>query len=470
MKFIMKEEKYSISEKEKMMWDIDYDNHEDFEYKINAEPLQINITQECYRDQLVSFFQMAPLIKKTVRLEEADYILYANPYARIEDFSYDVLEDLERINRNRKKGAEIIIVGKATNIKTQIEGKYDNITYVDKHYTKYIGERFGLDIEDKYIVYDDRFEKLNIWPVDGCLNKCGFCRRTYMNIPFESIPIEELKKQLDWFKENHPEQMRYVSLRAENLTQYGLDIYGKQMLHKVIELIDSYDEIESIELPIGMCIGEITDEILEAICKCKKISLIGLNLEAGSDRLLKLVNKKHDRAKAINVCTAIREANPKVSIRSTIMIGLPTEGLEDILQLADLIIKCKVNYVHGNYYGYSPQHPIAKYQQINDKVRQLHLAYLIKLLKANYNPRLNNNFILQMRHEKIEDTSKRSVHREIERLKEEQKYHLPRLLRVTHENFVGGDISIKEETDNLGDAEEIMRKIKKITKAKRISR
>lgn len=98
-----------LSEKEKMIRNIDYNNHIEYPYKICAEPLQRNIYQDCYREQLVSFFQMAPLMDKTVPLEEADYILYSNPYARIEDFSDTVLKELAEINRKRKPTAEIII-------------------------------------------------------------------------------------------------------------------------------------------------------------------------------------------------------------------------------------------------------------------------------------------------------------------------------------------------------------------------
>lgn len=385
----------------------------------------------------------------------------------MEDFSDYVLRDLEYINTHRKEGAEIIIMGKAVNIKNQIGEKYENITYVPSHYTKYVGERFGFDVEDKFIVYDDTLDQLNLWPVDGCQNKCGFCRRCYMHIPFESVPLNQIKEQLDWWKKHHPEQMKHLSLRAENLTQYGLDIYGIQALDKVIDLLNSYEEIETIEMPIGLCMGEINDRILESICQCKKINSIALNLEAGSDRLLSVIGKKHNREKAIKVCGAIREAHPNMHISTTIMVGLPTEGIEDILALGDLIIKCHINYVLANYYGYSPRHFLAKYTQLSEKVRELHLAYLIKYLKENYKLENNNNLILRMRHETIENKSKRSVHRALVALAEDQRYSLPRLLRETHENFIGYNISIK---GTIEDEEHAIREANRIALAQRRSK
>lgn len=453
----IKEEKYSISKKAEMMCDKDYPSHIPYPYKINAWPLQYNTFQDCYREQLVSHFQFGPMIKYTVPLKEADYILYTNPFARVEDFSESVLKEIEWISKNRKKGAEIIIMGKACNIKEEIEGKYENITYVPSHYAKYVGDRFGFDIEDKFIVYDDKDKQLNLWPVDGCERRCGFCRRTYMHIPFESVPLEEIKRHLDWFKVHHPEQMRIFSLRAENLTEYGLDIYGRQRLDEVIDLIDRYDEIEEMEIPIGMCIGEINDKILASLCRCKKLKRINLNLEAGTNRLLKVIGKNHTREKAIEVCDALVKSNPNISIDSTVMIGLPTEGLEDVIALGDLIIKCHLRELLINYYGYSPKHPLAKYPQITKKVRELHLAYLLRYLKNNYQPENNNYYPLSTIYEKIEDKRKRSVYRHHKSIQESQKHCLPRIYSREDQTFVGFDISIKGIIEDQNELRELIK-------------
>ena len=56
-----------------------------------------------------------------------------------------------------------------------------------------------------------------------------------------------------------------------------------------------------------MCISEINSEILDALCKSKKINMIYLNIETGSDRLLKLINKGHDKKKCLEVFKRLRE-------------------------------------------------------------------------------------------------------------------------------------------------------------------
>lgn len=313
-------------------------------------------------------------MNKTVPLEEADYILYANPFARVQDFTDSVLKELEEINQKRKDTAEVIICGKATNIKNIIGDKYSNITYIPSHFTEYVGKRFEIDMSEEYVVYDDRNGVLNIWPVDGCLNKCGFCRRTYMDIPFESQSIDFLKEKLDGFRENHPEQMRVVSLRAENLNQYGLDLDGERTLNKVIDLLNSYDEIECISLSIGFCLGETTEAIINSLANCNKIVSMDLYFET-SDRLLKLIGKKHTCEMAKCFVEFMRSYHPNMNILVAVMIGLPTEELADIISLGNLLMECDIDFVHCNYYGYVDKHPLATYPQLSEQVKKCILNF-----------------------------------------------------------------------------------------------
>ena len=326
---------------------------------------------------MVSYYPMLPLLEHTVPFEEADYILYMHMYARCSDYSDFVAEQLKNIAKNRKVGAEIIVLGKAANAEKLLNNTISNITFWGDHFTEKLGKKFDMDIREQYFVYDDIEEHLAIWPVDGCLNKCKFCRRSYMEIKFESLSLETIRTNLDLIRLNTPELMKKISIRAENLTEYGIDIYGKPMLHELIYLIDSYEEVKEIEFPIGMCIGEITPQILEALSYSKKITELYMNLETGSDRLLKLIGKKHTCEQARDVFSKIHIANPNVKILTAIMLGLPTENMGDILETAKLIIDTRPNHVHCNYFINSSNLPLAKYPQISKSCREYHLKKLI---------------------------------------------------------------------------------------------
>lgn len=374
-------------------------------YKINSDFLTFNCwnASECEREMMVSFFPMIPLLEQNVKFDEADYILYAHPYARVEDMSPSVIRDLEYIAKNRKPNAEIIVVGKAANAEKLLNNSIPNITFYESHYAEALGKRFDFDIKDEHYVYDSKTGYLNIWPVNGCLKQCSFCRRCYMNIPFESISLEEIKKKLDYIKENNPELMKCVNLRAENLTEYGIDIYGEPKLHELIDLIDSYDEVEEIGSAIGLAISEINDDILNSLCKSQKIFFLPLNLEVGSNRLLKLINKGHTREQAIRIFKKLREAHPDIYIDTTVMIGFPTETLTDIYELAELIKETEPNFLLCNFVGIQKKSPLAKLQPLNRALKEYHQKFLLQLLKNQ-----ERNIPLELCYEKVLNRKKRS--------------------------------------------------------------
>lgn len=362
--------------------DMEYADTSNVRYKINADFIFTNVDAECYRELMVSYYPMRPLLRHTVPLEEADYILYMHPFACCEDLSENAIEEIQYIDDKRKAGAEIIVVGKAANAKKLLNGSIKNITFWGDHFTEKLGKKFELDIKEQYFVFDEDRGFLAMWPVDGCLQKCKFCRRSYMDIRFESLSLETIKKNLDFFKEHNPEKLSKISLRAENLTEYGIDIYGEQKLHLLIDLLDSYEEIKSIEIPIGICLGEITPDILQSLCNCQKITSALINLETGSNRLLKLIGKKHSKEDAIFIFNKLREANPNIYLSSKVMIGLPTEEFTDIYELADSIEKCNLDHVSCNYFIVAPRQPLAKLPQISQNLKEYHLKILLKSLKS----------------------------------------------------------------------------------------
>lgn len=358
-----------------------YANPNEVNLKINYDGILYNTHDECYRENHVSYFPMLPLLElPQVSVPDADYIIYMHPYARCDDVSECAITDIKMLDKMRKPGAEIIVVGKAANAEKLLDGSISNITFWHSHFTEKLGQKFGIDMTDQYFVYDDEEDHLAIWPVNGCMQQCKFCRRTYMYIPFESLSLDTIRENLDAIRQEHPEWMKKISLRAENLTEYGIDIYGEQKLDALLDLLNSYDEIQTIVFPIGLSIGEITPSILDSLCRFKNIYGIALNLEAGSDRLLKVIGKKHTREKAIQVCKAIRKAHPQVIMATTVMVGLPTEELTDMYDLASLVGETGVDDVWCNYYIDNPKQPLSKLPQLTEGLREYHLKIFCNAL------------------------------------------------------------------------------------------
>ena len=162
------------------------------------------------------------------------------------------------------------------------------------------------------------------------------------------------------------------------------------MLPELFKLLNSYEEIESIHIPIGMNIGEISEEILDALDDCPKLKSIPLNFEAGNDRLLKYINKAHTIDKAKYVVQRLRKSNPDLKIISTVMIGLPTETLSDIHDLANLILDVGVDELLINYFIPAEGQKIVLKDVPEGRLKTYHLEELLKCL-SNYrfNPKVS---------------------------------------------------------------------------------
>lgn len=131
-----------ISKKSNLFFVLDYVNDpESLPFKINADFLVYNCYKESDREMMVSYYPMMPLLEKNVPFENADYILYSHCYARIRDMSDVVLRQLKYIDKHRKSGAEIIVIGKSANIESILNSSIDNITFFNDHFTEKLGKK-----------------------------------------------------------------------------------------------------------------------------------------------------------------------------------------------------------------------------------------------------------------------------------------------------------------------------------------
>ena len=272
-----------------------------------------------------------------------------------------------------------------------------------------------MPLKEEYFVFDEDGRWLNIWPVDGCNRSCYFCRRSYMHIPFESLPLDYIKEQLDWYKENNPKKLDHIMLRAENLTEYGLDLYGYQALPELLELLNSYPEIKAISMPIGLAIREIDNRILNALCACNKLYNVYTNVEAGTNRLLDVIGKGHTREKAIEVFKRLRLSNPDIVLHTNVMIGLPTENIEDIVSLADLINTIEPNSLYVLRYRTDPSQPLAKYPYMSNELWAYHLKLFLRLLREG-----KRNISLHIKTIKVPKYKSRSYNRIAKQLEEDR--------------------------------------------------
>ncbi len=210
---------------------------------------------------------------------------------------------------------------------------------------------FGVDSQDEIIRYlsDNRSHLDDIENIrklitpdysaylkiaEGCDNKCSFCsipimRGSQISRSFESILSEAEYLQSIGVKE--------VILTAQDLTRYGTDLFGKR---KLFELLDELLKRKYFHWVRIMYSNPDfwNSEIVGLFRKYPELcTYIDLPIQHASDRILKLMNRGKKQSEIWDIIKNLRDNVPNIALRTSVMVGFPTESEKDFDELLDFI-------------------------------------------------------------------------------------------------------------------------------------
>ena len=173
---------------------------------------------------------------------------------------------------------------------------------------------------------------------EGCDRPCAFCAIPLMRGKHVSTPIEDLVKSAENLAAQGTKELILI---AQDLTFYGLDIYKKRKLAELINRLSKVEGIEWIRLQYAYPSGfpmEVIDEIRDNQKVC---NYLDMPLQHSSDNMLKLMKRGITKEKTNKLIHDIREKNPGISIRTTLIVGFPGETEEDFQDLCDWVEEMK---------------------------------------------------------------------------------------------------------------------------------
>lgn len=266
------------------------------------------------------------------------------------------LKELRRVRREHPQ-AIIVICGCMVQVHQDAEDIDADIIIGNEHKSKIVEIIEAFIKKRSKIVYcsnimEASFEKMKLNNFnrtrafvkieDGCENYCSYCIIPYARGKVRSkLPTDVITEISDLVNEGHKE----VVLTGIHTGHYGADLNGYTfaMLLKEIVQIKGLERlrISSIE------ITELDDEVLDVFKNNKIIvSHLHIPLQSGSDEILKLMNRKYDKAYFINKIDKIRKIRPTINITTDIIVGFP--GETDLLfkETLDTVNKIKFSKIH----------------------------------------------------------------------------------------------------------------------------
>ena len=234
---------------------------------------------------------------------------------------------------------------------------YHKINHILKnHITKKKIDETEFDSVSKFKYYDGIENKNNsvsayLTIQEGCDKFCHFCVVPYTRGPEYSRPFYQIINEAEQLIKNG---VKEITLLGQNVNAYYFKENSKvYRISDLIDHLDKFSEIKRIRYTTSHP-KDMSEDLIECYKKNKKLMpFVHLPIQSGSDRMLKLMNRKHKVEDYLEVYHKIKKLNPSVEFSSDFIIGYPGETDKDFLDTMALLDK--VRFVNSFSFIFSPR-------------------------------------------------------------------------------------------------------------------
>ena len=199
---------------------------------------------------------------------------------------------------------------------------------------------------------------------EGCDRFCSFCAIPYIRGRHISIPIEELVEEAQCLAKRG---VKEIIIIAQDTCNYGKDLYGKVRLVDLLKEIAKIEQIEWIRLQYSYP-NDVNDELIEFLANEPKMcKYIDMPLQHINNRLLSSMNRKITGEEIRTLINKIRKKIPQVCLRTTLIVGYPSESKEEFEELKEFVEQTKFDRMGA--FTYSAEENTAAFK-LEDNISQ----------------------------------------------------------------------------------------------------
>lgn len=169
---------------------------------------------------------------------------------------------------------------------------------------------------------------------EGCNRFCAFCAIPLITGRHHSRPIDEI---LDETRNLVKKGVKEFNIIAQDLSSYGIDLYGRSALAELIERLAQTEGVEWIRLHYAYPV-DFPEDLLNVMAKypnvCKYLDIAFQHI---SDKVLTNMQRHISKEETLLLINKIREKVPGIKLRTTLMVGFPGEGEEEFNELLEFV-------------------------------------------------------------------------------------------------------------------------------------
>ena len=310
--------------------------------------------------------------KKTDIKKEADCFILNTCHIR-EKATEKVYHEIGRVKKNFKNLEKPLVIVSGCVAQAESQEMLKREPYIDM----VIGPQSYHKIGDLILNYERKKEKINATEFDvinkfdklekishnpstissfltiqeGCDKFCNFCVVPYTRGPEYSRPFKQI---IDEAYSLVSKGVKEIILIGQNVNAYSHSSNSKgYRLSSLINELNNMKDLERIRFTTSHP-KDMSEDLISCFKDCEKLMpLLHLPIQSGSDKILKLMNRKHDIKYYLSIIEKLKKANNKIKISSDFILGYPGETEKDFQDTIDLIKE--VNFINSYSFIFSPR-------------------------------------------------------------------------------------------------------------------
>ena len=274
---------------------------------------------------------------------------------------------------------------------------------------------------------------------EGCDKFCHFCVVPYTRGPEYSRPFNQILDEVESLVKNGAKE---IILLGQNVNAYSYFEKEKEFrLSNLIMTLEKINEIERIRYTTSHP-RDMTEDLIECYSKSKKLMpFVHLPIQSGSNKILKLMNRKHKVEDYISTYEKLKKINPNIEFSSDFIIGYPGENDKDFKNTFDLIKKIRFINSYSFIFSPRPGTTASNLELIDEKITKERLKIVQEKLFSHQkekNKSLENKSINVLVENKIDDQNKLFGRSE----------HMTSVIFGGDKNLIGKIVSVKIKSSN----------------------
>ncbi|MBD5398404.1 tRNA (N(6)-L-threonylcarbamoyladenosine(37)-C(2))-methylthiotransferase MtaB [bacterium] len=203
-------------------------------------------------------------------------------------------------------------------------------------------EQIEIKTKDELFTFDGK-TKAFVQIQQGCNNRCSYCIVPFTRGKNQSFSETSILNQCkNFIKKGYKE----IILTGVDISAYGSETKNQSLFNIVKKILDNFPTLQRLRLS-SLDPAKSYDQIFGLMkLDSRLMPHFHLSIQAGDDKVLSDMRRRHNRNDIITLCKKIRKANKNTAIGADIIVGFPDESEKEFKNTYNLVKKCKITHLH----------------------------------------------------------------------------------------------------------------------------